>query len=625
MDFNSKTVPLITSARDRDFLKSLYEFIAGEKESLCCPDEGSDEQRHTVYSAAFDKVIDYATSYKTILTAIKKEYDCLIASIKNNDRKVKVARGKLKTMMAQPTSLMYCRRRSVQLQERIAIIQKDTAEVQAKLKRLQEFRKKEPPPTPEPSDGQAQDLAARIPGLTFCEMLNPEALAKHLGFLEQKQADLLNKKKNQYVPVQVKADLEIKMRAYLNKKDELALENDKLQLCFKQLTFLNEAISSWEKSTSHPPLFEFLSYELERIAEIQGSAFTVPTTFSLGDSKTEHVIAELVLMFLTGRLNVCSFSVCDTDSCFINNDLLEEDDPNTVNESELLVDYIKRFMHMFEAGDYEAAAFHAARSPHGVLRNTETMERFKSVTVNDGGLPPLLLYFQALMISAQPGKQLLGETLCLEGVHCALQHGYIDLITFWVTQHRLTYSEELGDVLCSHGDKDPRIADTCLALAHIIYTTCGVLRKTALCMCKRGLTIGALEFIYQNNFTLDDTMFVLKGCPSLTLLQGLTQKYGSKPALLSVGYVCHSLLSSYLEDLAFQLLEKIIADGPGSLEKAILDDMMCGTESWSEIAARCEQMNRPHLAQEIISTLLSQAGAVCLSPGSAKLMEHVFM
>uniref|UniRef100_A0AAY5ENT5 Clathrin heavy chain linker domain-containing protein 1 n=1 Tax=Electrophorus electricus TaxID=8005 RepID=A0AAY5ENT5_ELEEL len=524
MDFNSKTVPLITSARDRDFLKSLYEFIAGEKESLCCPDEGSDEQRHTVYSAAFDKVIDYATSYKTILTAIKKEYDCLIASIKNNDRKVKVARGKLKTMMAQPTSLMYCRRRSVQL---IAIIQKDTAEVQAKLKRLQEFRKKEPPPTPEPSDGQAQDLAARIPG-----MLNPEALAKHLGFLEQKQADLLNKKKNQYVPVQVKADLEIKMRAYLNKKDELALENDKLQL--------------W--------------------------------------------------------LNVCSFSVCDTDSCFINNDLLEEDDPNTVNESELLVDYIKRFMHMFEAGDYEAAAFHAARSPHGVLRNTETMERFKSVTVNDGGLPPLLLYFQALMISAQPGKQLLGETLCLEGVHCALQHGYIDLITFWVTQHRLTYSEELGDVLCSHGDKDPRIADTCLALAHIIYTTCGVLRKTALCMCKRGLTIGALEFIYQNNFTLDDTMFVLKGCPSLTLLQGLTQKYGSKPALLSVGYVCHSLL-----------------------KKAILDDMMCGTESWSEIAARCEQMNRPHLAQEIISTLLSQAGAVCLSPGSAKLMEHVFM
>uniref|UniRef100_A0AAY5EQC3 Clathrin heavy chain linker domain-containing protein 1 n=1 Tax=Electrophorus electricus TaxID=8005 RepID=A0AAY5EQC3_ELEEL len=512
MDFNSKTVPLITSARDRDFLKSLYEFIAGEKESLCCPDEGSDEQRHTVYSAAFDKVIDYATSYKTILTAIKKEYDCLIASIKNNDRKVKVARGKLKTMMAQPTSLMYCRRRSVQLQE----------------------RKKEPC-----IPFSLSIIFAFLTGLTFCEMLNPEALAKHLGFLEQKQADLLNKKKNQYVPVQVKADLEIKMRAYLNKKDEL----------------------------------------------VYGCVFMV------------------------------FFSLCCCGGKKIRG--VPDHKPASSRTKYSWVFSNHRFMHMFEAGDYEAAAFHAARSPHGVLRNTETMERFKSVTVNDGGLPPLLLYFQALMISAQPGKQLLGETLCLEGVHCALQHGYIDLITFWVTQHRLTYSEELGDVLCSHGDKDPRIADTCLALAHIIYTTCGVLRKTALCMCKRGLTIGALEFIYQNNFTLDDTMFVLKGCPSLTLLQGLTQKYGSKPALLSVGYVCHSLLSSYLEDLAFQLLEKII--------KAILDDMMCGTESWSEIAARCEQMNRPHLAQEIISTLLSQAGAVCLSPGSAKLMEHVFM
>ena len=58
-------------------------------------------------------------------------------------------------------------------------------------------------------------------------------------------------------------------------------------------------------------------------------------------------------------------------------------------------------------------------------------------------------------------------------------------------------------------------------------------------------------------------MFVLKGCPSLDLMQDFTQLYEGKPALLSVGFVCHSILNSDLEDLAFQLLQKIYASGQG--------------------------------------------------------------
>lgn len=66
---------------------------------------------------------------------------------------------------------------------------------------------------------------------------------------------------------------------------------------------------------------------------------------------------------------------------------------------------------------------------------------------------------------------------------------------------------------------------------------------------------------------------------------------------------------------------------PGALEKAILEDESCSVESWSEIAARCEQTGRLPLAQDITSTLLLLDGTVRLSPGldSAQLMEHVFM
>lgn len=64
--------------------------------------------------------------------------------------------------------------------------------------------------------------------------------------------------------------------------------------------------------------------------------------------------------------------------------------------------------------------------------------------------------------------------------------------------HRLTYSEALGDVICGHGDKKLRITDTCLALAQMVYAACGLHRKAALTMCKRGLTFGAMEFIHQH-------------------------------------------------------------------------------------------------------------------------------
>lgn len=55
---------------------------------------------------------------------------------------------------------------------------------------------------------------------------------------------------------------------------------------------------------------------------------------------------------------------------------------------------------------------------------------------------------------------------------------------------------------------------------------------------------------------------------------------------------------------------------------------MCSIESWSEIAARCEQTSRHHLAQVINGTLLLQHGVYAhVSPDldSAELMEHIFM
>lgn len=52
-----------------------------------------------------------------------------------------------------------------------------------------------------------------------------------------------------------------------------------------------------------------------------------------------------------------------------------------------------------------------------------------------GSVPPLLLFFQALLTSVPPGE-VLSAALSLQAVRCALQHGATRLISHAVTHDR---------------------------------------------------------------------------------------------------------------------------------------------------------------------------------------------
>ncbi|CAB1312783.1 unnamed protein product, partial [Coregonus sp. 'balchen'] len=443
-------------------------------------------------------IIEYATAYKTVLTTIKKEFDELICAINKSDHDAKLAHGKLKAVVAQPTSLIEklcsfrkCKRVTSIFYHRhnvapeIAIIQRDTAELQAELKSTGVEEQQETLVASE--DLGEQDTMARW------------ANSRHRDNLQIKRKSL-------YVSVSVKADLDNKMRSALDQSDELAVENERLQL--RAVVF-------------------------------------------------------------------------------------EDDDPSKVNESELLVDYIE--------------------SSHSV----------------QGELPPLLLFFQALMISVHAGKHLPWETLGGPVCHTA---------QLCRAGHTLGHPEETniqqGSGGCEHRDRKPRMANTCLALADIVYKACGVLRKATLSMCKRGMTSNAMEFIYRSKgFTADYCLF---GCPSLALLQALTQEYQGQPGVISLGFACHALLNSDLEVLALQMVGKICrlhalisrastygrTHGQVELTCAAVIFRYFGEDSgslWPE--------ERALLAQEILFILLSQSGTMYLSPGieSSRLMAHVFM
>nr|XP_006638533.2 PREDICTED: clathrin heavy chain linker domain-containing protein 1 isoform X1 [Lepisosteus oculatus] len=586
----SRVLPPIISSSDRDFLDAVYAYIESEKEKLGCPKEGPDEQRYIIYSSAFEKVIDHATSYKAILSTIKKEYDGCISAIKRSHRDARLLHRKLKVTAAEPTTLMYCQRRAVQLRERIEIIQRDTAELQAQLEKLRQAGRETSPSLKEEASVSAEvKPVGRIPGLSLEESMRPDALTKHLEYLQRKRTELQQKKRTQCVPAQVKADLDLKMMSTLKQRDELAAENDRLKLRYKQMKLLAEAVSCWGKSDGRMPLLDFMSPVLHQASELHA---------------------------------------CDSDYQNIGTAGFEEDDPSKVKTSELLVDYIERFIELFEAGKYEAAAFHAAKSPYGVLRNMETMEKFKAVSVYQGELPPLLLFFQALTISAGAARKPPEAAMSLEAVKVALQHGRVELVTHWITQRRLTSCEEMGDVIREYGERKPQMSDKCLALAQVVYHACGISRKAALCMCQRGMISGAMEFIcHCKSFTLDDCLYLLRKCPSADLLRSLTQEYCGRPAVLSLGFAALSLLSTDNKAFAFQLLERVHSCGRDVFEQMILEDVFCTPEEWSEIADRCRETSHTQLAQDITEILSAQAGAVLLSPDSedAKLMEHVFL
>ncbi|XP_035256933.1 clathrin heavy chain linker domain-containing protein 1-like isoform X2 [Anguilla anguilla] len=571
----TRALPPINSTSDRKFFDSLQKYIQDQKKCLNRPSEGPDLQRYNVYSSAFDKVIERTTACKMVLSAIKKDYDDAISAVKRSEYEDRRTQRRLRGKAGEPTALMYYKMRAAQLQERIAIIEENTAQLHAELRRLQERRRERRPSQRNASDSKDLPATAAIPGLTLQQSVNLETLQTYLEKLERKLADLQRKKHSQYVSNEVMADLESKMRCALDHRDELAAENLTLELRHRKMVFLYEAFSSWENSERAVPLSEFLPSILEKISH-----------FKVRDADYHDVITRVS----------------------------EEDDPSEDEESKLLSDYVERFTQLFEGGEYQAAALHAARAPRGILRNMETMDRFKAVGRYEGALPPALLYFQALMMAVPAGQRLPGEGLAVEGVRSALQNGCLEQAVHWVTQHRLTFSEALGDVLNAHAQEDAVAADSCLALAQVVYGACELHSKAAVCMSRRGFIHRAVEFIYSNKaFTKDDCLYVVRSCPSVALLQALTQELQGRPAVLSLGWAARSLMDTQSEELVYQLLESM--QGCGALEQAVRGDRAYTAEGWSQIAGRCRETGRPQLAQAVSSALASLRGATRLPPG----------
>lgn len=61
----------------------------------------------------------------------------------------------------------------------------------------------------------------------------------------------------------------------------------------------------------------------------------------------------------------------------------QTDDGILENEAEIILDYIEKFNDLFENKNYIESAYFAAASPRNILRNLETLYRFKGNIISN--------------------------------------------------------------------------------------------------------------------------------------------------------------------------------------------------------------------------------------------------
>nr|XP_004029309.4 clathrin heavy chain linker domain-containing protein 1 isoform X1 [Gorilla gorilla gorilla]XP_018876602.3 clathrin heavy chain linker domain-containing protein 1 isoform X1 [Gorilla gorilla gorilla]XP_018876603.3 clathrin heavy chain linker domain-containing protein 1 isoform X1 [Gorilla gorilla gorilla]XP_055233905.1 clathrin heavy chain linker domain-containing protein 1 isoform X1 [Gorilla gorilla gorilla] len=574
-------LPPIICRSDKEFLESVQRYIITETERLGCSEEGPADEYYIIYRNVFDKVIEHVTAYKSILTSIKKEYDAFIETIKKDRRTTFCLRGKLKGLAAEPTALVYYRKRTIQLEAKMRIIESNSSKIQSQIDQIKQCRAEYD--TKEVKYCTlSKDPSKPIPGMTLQESMNLDALTKYMKHLEDKYAEIKQAMLIKYVPAQRKADLDEEMIVLLKRRDVAENLNKKLQFCHQRLQIISQALTSWVKSDMSSPFQDFVE-QIQKTKYLQGD---------------QGIVEELM-----------------------------EDDPRRAKEAEIMLHYIERFNELISLGEYEKAACYAANSPRRILRNIGTMNTFKAVGKIRGKPLPLLLFFEAMFITSHAFPCPVDAALTLEGIKCGLSEKRLDLVTNWVTQERLTFSEEAGDVICDYGEQDTYNKAKCLALAQIIYSECGLHKKAILCLCKQGQTHRVMEYIQQlKDFTTDDLLQLLMSCPQVELIQCLTKELNEKQPSLSFGLAILHLFSVDMKKVGIKLLQEINKGGIDAVESLMINDSFCSIEKWQEVANICSQNGFDKLSNDITSILRSQAAVTEISEedDAVNLMEHVF-
>ena len=283
----------------------------------------------------------------------------------------------------------------------------------------------------------------------------------------------------------------------------------------------------------------------------------------------------------------------------------DEDDPLKKKEAERLIEYVDHFNDLFDFGQYQAAAIHAANSPKGILRSYETLIKFKQADTEEGMESPLLVFCDALMATASAAQPLTGA-MSVECIRCALGEKRVDLATHWLAQGKLTYSIPLGDLLRDHCSCGARCSCTLLPLAQTVYMDVGAHHQVVSCLCRQGKFATMLEYSKKfGKFSPQHYRNILLRNPSAELAEVmLNRQDGSGKGLLGLSSVVKTLLDAGHEEILLTLV-KNVSPQLAQLTQDVLFEEMTGhhmsTEKWFELINLCQEAGLLDAAIELLA------------------------
>lgn len=124
------------------------------------------------------------------------------------------------------------------------------------------------------------------------------------------------------------------------------------------------------------------------------------------------------------------------------------DDLNLEKESEFILEYLENFNELFDSEKYVQAAYYAAASPKNILRNLETLLKFKRVSGVSGSggesshveyseeTNPLLVYCMSVIDSINDEASKPDADMSVECIRVVLKYNNIDILTRLIAQRR---------------------------------------------------------------------------------------------------------------------------------------------------------------------------------------------
>ena len=290
----------------------------------------------------------------------------------------------------------------------------------------------------------------------------------------------------------------------------------------------------------------------------------------------------------------------------------DEDDPLKKKEAERLIEYVDHFNDLFDFGQFELAAMHAANSPMGILRTYETMIKFKQVEVKEGEASPLLIFCDALMATASAAQPLTGA-MSSECIRCALGQGRLDLATHWLAQEKLTYSIPMGDAFRNYCKCVQNCTCTCLPLAQTVYMKVGAHHQVIACLCGQEKFSIMLNYARKHaKFTTEDYRNILLQNPSPELAKLMLNCPGPdrKVGLLSFASVVGALLDDSQHKMLLNVLRHLSQSSSVDLSAVMTDALFNETKSdnmdtdrWMQVVDMCQEADLLEIGVEILSML----------------------